>query len=40
MDSFLAVVSVGCIVFTVFNLGRAYEVMQECKRISAEGMQK
>jgi len=40
MDSFLAVVSVGCIVFVVFNLGRAYEVIQECKRISSEGQQK
>ena len=40
MDSFLAVISVGCIMFAMFNLGRAYEVMQECKRISSEGMQK
>jgi hypothetical protein len=36
----LTVVSVVCLMFTMFNLGRAYEVMQECKRICAEGMQK
>ena len=40
MDQVLAVISLGCVVFAVFNLGRAYEVMQECKRICAEGMQK
>ena len=40
MEQLLAVVSVGCIVFTVFNLGRAYEVMQDLKQITAEGMQK
>ena len=40
MNEVLALISVGCIMFTMFNLGRAYEVMQECKRISAEGMQK
>lgn len=40
MDQLLAVVSIGCIMFTMFNLGRAYEVMQQCLQISAEGMQK
>jgi len=40
MNELLAVVSIGSIMFTMFNLGRAYEVMQECKRISAEGANK
>ena len=40
MEELLAVISISCIMFAMFNLGRAYEVMQECKRISSEGMQK
>ena len=40
MEELLAVISVGCIMFAMFNLGRAYEVIQECKRISSEGQQK